>query len=577
MRVGVRVGVVAIALVFCARVAATIATSSATIDEPEYITAGYSYLATHELRLEHWHPPLAFLAAGLAVRARFDVPFHPAPAAWAAAEPRAIAREFVYGGDVDATAMLRTARVPSLVAGLVTLLAIGAWAAQLWGPRAGWFALVLAACDPNLIANSALATPDIFVTCFLLLALFATWRYLRAPTLGGWLAICAACACAAATKHVGLLAMPLVGVALVAHVLAAGEARAAQARALGRTVGVTVAIGAAVLAVAVAIGGAQVIGAFAAIARSVRDQAWHLHHLPLAFLHGEVRRGGWWHYYLVAIALKTPLGTLALVAVAAARPELGAPLPRTTALALCAPIAAVIALITWTQIDLGVRLVLPALPFALVFAARAATLPGARWRWATRALLALTVLASAAATTNELGYFNAAARVAGGGPRWLTDSNVDWGQDLDRLARYLRAEDAPPIYLAYYGGGSPTYAGIRHATLPTAVSFPPNADVIDDADEPTAPCAAARQLLAISAFRQLGIIERDRTQYAWLADREPIAELGTSIRVYDVTTDAEAHARLAVALGADTPAGQCEARRAITLDPSLAARFARTR
>ena len=66
-------------------------------------------------------------------------------------------------------------------------------------------------------------------------------------------------------------------------------------------------------------------------------------------------------------------------------------------------------------------------------------------------------------------------------------------------------------------------------------------------------------------------------QYDWLAPLTPLAEIGSSIRVYDVTGDAESHGRLAVMFGIETPAGACEQARAIALDPALAPRFSHTR
>ena len=65
----------------------------------------------------------------------------------------------------------------------------------------------------------------------------------------------------------------------------------------------------------------------------------------------------------------------------------------------------------------------------------------------------------------------------------------------------------------------------------------------------------------------------DRRDYDWLASLTPVVELGTSIRVYDVTEHAEAHVALARLLGVASPAGACEKARAIVLDPSTAKRF----
>jgi len=54
---------------------------------------------------------------------------------------------------------------------------------------------------------------------------------------------------------------------------------------------------------------------------------------------------------------------------------------------------------------------------------------------------------------------------AGRGPAnglyYLQDSNLDWGQDLKRLARYQEENRIPELVLGYWGPGQPEYYGIR--------------------------------------------------------------------------------------------------------------------
>jgi hypothetical protein len=52
-------------------------------------------------------------------------------------------------------------------------------------------------------------------------------------------------------------------------------------------------------------------------------------------------------------------------------------------------------------------------------------------------------------------------------------------------------------------------------------------------------------LLAISEMNVQGVFFREPNPYAWLETRTPIAVLGHSIRVYDVTQDEEAKRFLA--------------------------------
>jgi hypothetical protein len=558
--------VIAAALVvtFAVRVHRGIVTWSATADEPQYVTAGYSYIATGDLRLDAWHPPLAFALAGLAVRARYDLAFPPAGGddAWRSADVAQLARMFLYDehrGDPTAADVLRAARLPSLLFGVLTVLVAAWWARALWGWRAGLAALALATCEPTLIAHAALATPDVELTALVLVTTVLAWRFARAPSRWRWAAVVAAATAAVATKHVALLVAPAIVIALAEQLAGERASRprvVAVARPIAESVGALAVVAAVV---ALATGGAILVAVFGGI----RDQLWHVQHPPTAFLHGAISKTGWWYYFPVALLVKLPLGTLALLAVSLARWRAGAALTRGVGGWLIAPALVFLAFMIWTHIDLGVRLVLPCYPFAIVLAARAATLPG-RAGYVAAALVVATAASSLASWGRELSYFNEAA---GDGAGWLSDSNLDWGQDLDALATALREADAPPVYLAYFGGGSPSYLGIRHETIAAYAGSPADADAVPGTDrsEPGAPCAATRQWIAVSAFRAQGLAEPAADRFAWLASRTPIIEAGATFAVYDVTGDADAHLRIAAMFGPASPAARCETARAAAL------------
>jgi hypothetical protein len=87
----------------------------------------------------------------------------------------------------------------------------------------------------------------------------------------------------------------------------------------------------------------------------------------------------------------------------------------------------------------------------------------ARWRYAGTAAL---VLAVAISSVRTYPYYLPYSNEAFGGPpntsRHLHDSNVDWGQDLGRLADHLRRRyPGERVWLVYKGSGVPAYYGIR--------------------------------------------------------------------------------------------------------------------
>jgi len=124
-----------------------------------------------------------------------------------------------------------------------------------------------------------------------------------------------------------------------------------------------------------------------------------------------------------------------------------------------------------TDLDYGVRYVLPVLPFLCVWAAgSAAPVPArdkvraAAGRWAAVAivLVALEAAESARGLPFPLAFFNLAAGGPGRGDRIVNDSNVDWGQGLLALRDDMRRLGIERVQLVSFGTTDPSVYGIRY-------------------------------------------------------------------------------------------------------------------
>ncbi len=128
--------------------------------------------------------------------------------------------------------------------------------------------------------------------------------------------------------------------------------------------------------------------------------------------------------------------------------------------------------------DLGVRYIIPALPFLyLIGGIGAAWLIGRECagRIAVGVLGAWLLFTSFAIAPDHLSYFNEAAGGPRGGPSWLDDSNVDWGQGFKQLKVWAdQNAKGRPIKLAYFGSFPPTAYGL-------------NAEPVDALMKPPAP------------------------------------------------------------------------------------------
>ena len=126
--------------------------------------------------------------------------------------------------------------------------------------------------------------------------------------------------------------------------------------------------------------------------------------------------------------------------------------------------------------------------------------------------LVLHGIASLAAHPDYLAYFNEMGR--GREHRLLSDSNLDWGQDLGRLSRYLRDHGIQKVYVDCFGRTSPETVGIRDA-------------------RPLSPSDRPLGWIAVSLTKLQGVWPPSaEIPYAWLLQYEPRAKIGKTIWLY---------------------------------------------
>jgi hypothetical protein len=176
------------------------------------------------------------------------------------------------------------------------------------------------------------------------------------------------------------------------------------------------------------------------------------------------------------------------------------------------------------KVPQGVRFLLPLYPLLFVFAAtRLARATQPRVRTAVAAGVLWLGAASLLAHPHYLSYFNRLIGSPDNAHHYFADSNLDWGQDVGTLARWLEARGNPKIRVAIFGPQAPEAFGINGWPLPGCreVDF---------------------GLLAISAAvyhemhgARYPLPAPPRGCYEWLRRKyEPVAVVGHSILVFDL-------------------------------------------
>ncbi len=500
-----------------------------TIDEPVYVGAAAVYQREHSLHLNPEHPPLGklIMGVGLAIaRPRLDAGF--------AGTQEATGRHLLYESGNDAQRVLLAARLAMIVLTLLFGLVVFAFASDLAGRTGGLLALALYAFSPDVIAHGSLATLDVPAAGFLLTSVWLLWRARRRPLpclpLAG-----AALGAAVATKMTMLAAVPVL-VVLAAWSATRSTDRESSEEPTRRGFAVR-GVGAAtgILLIAVAVVWASYLAVDPRLrwttpanvpdARGLRGLAAGLMPFPppfrdgmrvqfgfenstwTGFLFGTTYRGSRWYYLPAALLVKTPLGALALWAAGVA--AMATRRFRPAAPYVLLPAAVLLLVAMGGSRDLGVRYVIVVPMFLAVAAAGVVAF---RRHWLAAVPLLFVAISSLLAFPFYLPYSNEAF----GGPSKthlrLHDSNVDWGQDLGRLADRLRTRyPGENVWLAYKGSGVPSYYGIT-ASDPFLV-----------------PSGQVRGLLVVS---DSWIAKADPRVIGLIETSEPIDEVGHSLTIY---------------------------------------------
>ncbi|MEU1474604.1 phospholipid carrier-dependent glycosyltransferase [Streptomyces sp. NPDC005760] len=519
-------------VVLLAQMAAVMITTAVqqtpTIDEPVYVATAAEYLHGQGIRYNPEHPPLGKLvvAAGVAIAdphvdTAFDGP------------QIDLGPHLLYESGNDPWRLMFWARLPVIVLTLLFGLVVFAFARELAGRTAGLAALALYAFSPDVVAHGSLATLDVPMAGFLLTSVWLLWRARTRPRLYVPLAGLALGA-ALATKMSALPAVPvLLGLAALSVWTACrgDETRRRLVQVLAGTAVLTLAAVAVVWASYLVVDPrlrwtsqdpvpvvhglrgtlADLLPFPQAYADGMRLQFRFENHPWEGFLFGRLYTGHLWYYLPAALLVKTPLGLLALWA-AGAVALVAVRRLRPAAPYLLVPAGVLLASAMTGSRDFGTRYAL-FLPMFLTVAAGCVL--AVRRRWATVAT-AVLVLFVAVSSVRTFPYYLPYSNEAFGGPDRthlrLHDSNVDWGQDLGRLADRLR-ERYPHerIWLVYKGSGVPSAYGIE-ASDPREV-----------------PADEVRGLLVVSDSS----VAKAKGRLAELIDSSrPVDEVGHSITIY---------------------------------------------
>jgi len=546
-----------VVLIGAVRIVLSYAQTGQAFDEPCHVAAGMEFLAKGTYLLDPVHPTLARIAIALPLRLAGER--YPD---LAATDPdshnyNVVGNHILY----DSGHLLRNLVLARL--GVLPFFLLGAFVVYLWTRELGddlaaTIAVFLYTTTPPILAFSSIAYTDIVAASTQLAAMFTFYRWLQRPDVGRtvWLGFTLGIALLAKlttvlfvpTAALGIVAVwyfrersrpsrisfatarMLAAVALAAVIVWAGYRF--SMRPLQEATGIT----------------ASSMPSFQNFPHAVRKSAqavvlWNprlpapelLHGVALAwalnrlgsasYLLGQIKSGGWWYFYLLALGVKLPLPMLLMFGAA-----IFALLKykETSMLFPLAALGAVLLITLHVSYQVGMRHILVAvLLITIVSGLGIGTLVRRTNGLAVAGIAIVALLVwqageSAAAQSDFLAYFN---EFAGKDPSYVlvTGCDLDCGQDLFRLARELHARNTSQCTLLVWSS-----ADITRSNLP-----------VNEMENPALENSTALHgcvALSSRAFRLGDVFHHSYGPgyFSWLNNYQPVANVGRTIRLYEI-------------------------------------------
>jgi hypothetical protein len=561
-------------LIAVVRVLAFDATTPQGADEPGHIAPGLELLQFHTYLLDPLHPPLAREAMALPL---FLTGHRIPPSAEGEVRPgnyTEVGNAVLYAGGHYMRNLLlaRVGMIPFLCLAIVCVFF---WTDRLFGTVAACIAAFLLSTLPSVLAFSGLAYNDAPAMCTQFACLFTFALWVEEPTSWRSVLLGIAGGLAIATKFTSFIFLPAAGLAVlmlrfsfsstgfqnqlaksvlrlagasvlafvilwasygfsVGHLRQSFEVSPAAIRYLDASPQATLPtfqhFPGPLRNAALSLLRADPMIPAPDLIRGVEEARLLKSSAPSCYLYGHEKNGGWWFFFPVALALKTPIPFLILALVGfvhtslTRRREWGAWMPAIA-------VAAVLFITMFISYKVGIRHVLVVLPLlAMLAGAGAAFLWRSSnsmrsWgRFVLGILLIWQTVSTARAQSDLLAYFNELA------PRdsslaLVKGCDLDCGQDVVKLGKELQARKVDHVTLAMWGT-----ADVAELGFPTVKVLQPN--------DPVSGWVA----ISVRTLRTGQVVVIDQSvQYtyfiphgalAWADTYQPVAHIGQTILLY---------------------------------------------
>jgi hypothetical protein len=521
-RLATAAGVCALLTLFALQLTLSSRRNSVTWDEGHHLFSGYMSWKDADYGLNPEVPPLVKMVAAVTLLPmQLKVP--PLEGRFFKDEAFFGSRDFLFGNDFNR--VLFRARVAAMGLSMLMALLVFLAAREMFSTTAAFVALALLVFDPNFLAHGALVTTDVGSALTIFATVYAFYRWRMKPSWPRLVVVGLASGLAVATKFTGVLVFPMLAMLAVCEFAfpaqfcsVVGSEPPSRCQFAVRLIGGLAVTGALAWLITWAFYGFRYAARPAGLAlnpslekylpllanqRTARVLALiaHLHLLPESWIYGladtkitadtytsyffgHVYPHGDLLYFPAAFTIKSTIPFLILLSLAIALLIVGSMRCPREILYLTLPPALYFVVAMTSNMNIGARHLLPIYPFLYILGASAAwTLIRLHRGWIYA--VATLVLWQAVDSVYMYPAYMAFGNDLWGGPpavhRYLSDANVDWGQQLNDVRTYLASRGISaagqdsgtakaPCWFAYFPDGvvEPAAYGVPCRRLPTA-------------------------------------------------------------------------------------------------------------
>jgi hypothetical protein len=479
-----RIGLVILAILHTVLLSYSATCHSPVPDELGHLAAGLSHWQLGDFSLYRVNPPLARMVATLPVYLWEGneewLRYYLDPGDFGRSE-FAVADQFLHFEKARFFDWLTIARMSSIPFSLVGMVVCYLWARDLYGGWAGVMAAVLWSVSPFVLGFGAILTPDVPSAAMGALSLYTFTRWLRTPGWTGSIVAGISLGLAELTKSTWIILPVVYGLVVFSQLLR--HCMSSVTHCTSRKVSPLMQLlGLFLVGWLVFVAGygfddvGKPLGSFGFRSKTLSGQpadsndatgnrfhgTW-LEYLPVplpkqflvgldyqkqdstarkqpAYIAGLLRDNGVWYYYLFALSVKCTIGGMILFGMSIAKRFVAIQRLKPAEWVMVVTAAMILALLSsHTGLNKHSRYLLPILPIAIVWCSQCSVLFTSRLgRGAVVGAMSCAALSSLSVFPHSMSYFNEGIGGASRGRLYLSNSNIDWNQDLYFLRDELR-------------------------------------------------------------------------------------------------------------------------------------------